>query len=158
MKALSVLLITLFSLSALAGSNSSLIGEYIEKTRTSTLSIRSEQECTDIGGNYLPAGDLDVAACVYDVQNTVKISSKSSGELALEVLTVGSNEHNCSFDGTADAKGGDVFEVKALDTNSSCILEVSVQGTSLSVKEKSGACYEFCGARASLDISKADKK
>lgn len=160
MKTLTALTVLTLGWSAFASSNS-LLGIYSEITKTYTYAIGSQTECENIGGQFLAGNETDAPACVYELENKVTISSNPAGNLSVSVSTIGSNDHTCSFDGVAKSDAKDVFEVKTSgrenDINA-CVLKMSLKGTTLSVVEKSGDCRDYCGARASLFIEKAEKK
>lgn len=164
MKTLSFVLLSALALNLLANvqdPTAKLLGTFVEPTQTFVVSYQEASDCTTDGGDW----DAEMEMCFFDAANTAKVSATADG-LYLTVDTVGSNAHQCYFEGavTKTTATTVVSEVEAMVWNGTdfeagtCEVTVTFENDDTVNVSNNGKCQEFCGARAWLSFGPATRQ
>lgn len=143
------------SAASLAFAANVIPGLYLEPSSTFLVGYESKEECEASQGDWsVPEWDGDMALCIFRVDNIVKIEGKGS-KYAVEISTIGSNGHSCSFEGTGNLMGSTI--VAKSSESQECEVNVAFLDADTVNVSTNGECQDFCGARAWLQIDAAKR-
>lgn len=133
-------------------------GEYSLSHEIAFMNYESEEACKGDNGRWADG------LCFMDASDEVVVK-KTGDEYEVSVDTITTNGHSCGFEGTgqwtmegilastpSQAWDGDKFVPVTCE-----VLLSFVDGNTVNVSNN-GQCSEFCGMRASLEISGAKRK
>ena len=141
-------------------------GTFSEPTQTFIIGYESYDACKSDGGQW----DEEAEMCFFPAENLVNLQEQE-GKTILTVDTVGSNGHECHFEGVATALGDGEYLSKVDTTRyeqndkgewveipTVCEVSLSFHDGNTVTVGNNGECSEFCGARAWLTVDKAIRK
>ncbi len=150
----------------LAASTIQPLGKYAEPTQTFIVGYEDQSSCEADGGQW----DTEMEMCFFAVENTVELA-EANGKLELTVDTVGSNAHECHFQGEAVKMSETEYVSKVnvtefeqndkgewIEVPAVCEVSMSFLDADSVAVGNNGKCSEFCGARAWLSVDKAIRK
>ena len=146
-----------------------LEGVFAYAHHTGIVGYEDEKSCAADQGDW----DQDMELCFFNVEDSVQVKKTQVPEVfQLNVDTVGSNGHSCSFEGEATVQSNDllmssvkteVWQENAQtgeweSVSATCEVTVKYADINTTAVSTNGNCQEFCGMRAILDIEEAKRK
>lgn len=125
-------------------------------------SYPTQSSCTADEGQW----DSEIESCYFSTYDEVQVKKVTNSLYDVEVNTIGTNGHSCTFSATASPLKSNSLRAAAQATvidesgewqPATCEVFLYYVGSSISV-EDNGNCREYCGARAQLYIEGARKK
>lgn len=156
---LSALTLNLFA--TVHDSTADLLGNFEEPTMTFIIGYEDASACSNDNGDW----DAEMEMCFFNTENTIEVSANANG-LFLSIATVGSNAHQCYFEGsvTKTTSSSLISEVESMVWNGDdyvpgkCIVTATYENADTVSVSTNGQCQEYCGARAWLEFGPATRK